>query len=98
MDGPLLVAVGTSIANLVLLVVLLAIWGRNYLLFRNQELLALCCFAVVFATENVASIGFHFGMGMRTLYADSATAVLVAVGLQTLQFVALCFLAWATLR
>lgn len=92
----LAVAVGFSVLNLVLLTALSAVWLRNYRTFRNRGVLALCCFAVLLAGENVAAVAFHLGMGM--LYADATGAVIVATGLRGLQFVALCFLTWATLR
>ncbi|WP_169924406.1 hypothetical protein [Natrinema ejinorense] len=44
----------------------------------------------------VATVAFHLSMGM--LYTDAPGAILVATGLRGLQFVALCFLTWATLR
>ncbi|MEY7849377.1 hypothetical protein AB7C87_09275 [Natrarchaeobius sp. A-rgal3] len=92
----LLIAVVLSGLNLLLLGALAAVWVRNYRTFRNRQVLALCCFAVLLAGENLAAIAFHLGMGM--LYADTVGSAVVAAGLRGLQFVALCFLTWATLR
>ncbi|ELY78629.1 hypothetical protein [Natrinema pallidum] len=92
----LALAVVFSVLNLVLLGALSAVWLYNYRTFRNRQVLALCCFAVLLAGENVAAVAFHLSMGM--LYADATGAILVATGLRGLQLVALCFLAWATLR
>ena len=92
----LAIAVAFSGSNLVLLGALSAVWLRNYRTFRNRQVLAMCCFAALLAGENVAAVAFHLSMGM--LYADAQGAILVATGLRGLQFVALCFLAWATLR
>lgn len=96
MIDPTLLAVAASAGNLLLLAALASVWLRNYRTFRNRQVLALCVFAVLLAGENAAALAFHVGMGM--LYADGGTAVLVAAALRALQFVALCFLAWATLR
>lgn len=97
MPGTLsLLAVVLSACNAALLALLALVWLRNYRTFRNRQVLALLCFALLLAGENVAAIGFHFSMSM--LYADSAWAIAVATALRGLQFVALCFLAWATLR
>lgn len=92
----LALVVAFSVLNLALLSALSAVWLRNYRTFRNRQVLALCCFAVLLAGENVAAVAFHLSMGM--LYADATGAVLAATGLRGLQFVALCFLTWATLR
>ncbi|WP_049929189.1 hypothetical protein [Halopiger goleimassiliensis] len=90
------VAVVLSALNLALLGVLATVWLRNFRTFRNGQVLALLLFALLLAGENLAALGFHLGMGM--LYADAATALLAAAALRGLQFVALCFLAWATLQ
>ncbi|WP_247003084.1 hypothetical protein [Halosolutus gelatinilyticus] len=96
MTDPTLLAVAAAGGNLLLLGVLSAVWIRNYWTFRNRQVFALCCFAALLAGENVAAIAFHLRMGM--LYAESGGAVLVAAALRVLQFVALCFLVWATVR
>ncbi|RKD94022.1 hypothetical protein [Halopiger aswanensis] len=92
----LLLAAVFSGLNLVLLGALSAVWLRNYWTFRTKQVLALCSFAALLAGENLAALAFHLGMGM--LYADATGPLLVATGLRGLQFVALCFLAWATLQ
>lgn len=92
----LLAAAVLSGLNLVLLAALSAVWLRNYWTFRSRQVLALCCFAALLGGENAAAIAFHLGMGM--LYADAIGPLVVAAGLRGLQFVALCFLTWATLR
>lgn len=93
---PMVLAVAASAGNLLLLAVLTSVWVRNYRTFRNRQVLALCCFALLLAGENAAALAFHLSMGM--LYADSGTAVLVAAILRAIQFVALCFLVWATVQ
>lgn len=45
--------------NLVLLVVLLAIWGRNYLAFRSKHALGLSVFAVLLLAENGLSLYYY---------------------------------------
>jgi len=87
---------GLAVVNLALLVVLLTVWIRNYRQFASSMVLGLIAFAVVLAVENVVTIYFAFSMAM--LYATTPTVRATVALLRTLEFVALCFLTWATLR
>lgn len=91
-----LLALVLSGCNLCLLGALAFVWLKNYRTFRNRQVLALLCFSLLLAGENVAAIAFHFSMSM--FYADATEAIVVAVVLRGLQFLALCFLTWATLQ
>lgn len=91
-----LLALVLSGCNLCLLGALAFVWLKNYRTFRNRQVLALLCFSLLLAGENVAALAFHFSVSM--FYADATEAIAVAVVLRGLQFLALCFLTWATLQ
>jgi hypothetical protein len=94
---PLLsVATVLSVLNIGLLAVLLAVWGRNYRRFGTPLTLGLVAFAVVLAVENVVAIGFFLSSGM--LYAAAPAAQTTVLAMRALQFVALAFLTYVTLR
>jgi len=96
MVDPLLVATVVSTLNIAVLAVLTAIWAKNYREFRTPLVLGLLVFGLVLLAENGVAIYFFFSMKM--LYAADST-VQSAVGvLRGMQFVALAFLAWATLQ
>jgi len=82
--------------NIALLAVLLSVWWRNYREFGTPLTLGLVAFAVVLAVENVVAIGFFFSSGM--LYAADAGAQTAVLAMRALQFVALAFLTYVTLR
>ena len=90
--------IATAFAGLsfVLLAVLSLIWIHNYREFRSPLVLGLVVFAVVLALENATAIYFFFSMQMLYV-ADSTVHTAVAI-LRGMQFVALCFLTWATLQ
>jgi hypothetical protein len=93
---PLHVATAVSALNIAVLAVLTAVWVRNYREFRTPLVLALVVFGLVLLAENGVAIYFFFSM--KLLYsADSMVHSAVAV-LRAMQFVALAFLAWATLQ
>jgi len=92
----LMAATVLSGLNVVLLVALAGIWGRNFRQFRSPMTLGLLTFAVVLAIENLVALYFFFSMGM--LYADSATAQAAVLAMRSLQFVALVVLTAVTAR
>lgn len=87
---------GLSAVNLVLLVVLLWVWVRNYRTFASTMVLGLIVFAVVLVVENLLAV--YFAFSMATLYATDPTVQAIGSLLRGLQFVALVVLTWATLR
>lgn len=87
---------GLSAVNLVLLVVLLWIWVRNYRTFASAMVLGLIVFAVVLIVENLLAV--YFAFSMATLYATDPTVQAIGSLLRALQFLALIVLTWATLR
>ncbi|WP_092633223.1 hypothetical protein [Haloplanus vescus] len=96
MTPTLTIASALSGLNIVLLAALLVVWGRNYRQFRTPLTLGLVAFASVLAVENVVAIGFFFSSDM--LYAASASAQTAVLAMRALQFVALAFLTYVTMR
>ena len=96
MTPTLTIATALSALNIGLLAVLLVVWGRNYRRFRTPLTLGLAAFAVVLAVENVVAIGFFLSSGM--LYAADASAQAAVLAMRALQFVALVFLTYVTMR
>lgn len=82
--------------NIVLLAALLTVWWRNYRAFGTPLTLGLVAFALVLAVENVVAIGFFFSSAM--LYAADASAQTAVLAMRALQFVALAFLTYVTMR
>jgi len=91
-------AIASALAglNIVLLTALLTVWWRNYRAFGTSLTLGLVAFAVVLAVENVVAIGFFVSSGM--LYAADASAQTAVLAMRALQFLALAFLTYVTLR
>jgi hypothetical protein len=93
---PLHVATAVSALNIAVLAVLTAVWVRNYREFRTPLVLALVVFGLVLLAENGVAIYFFFSMKM--LYSADAMVHSAVAVLRGMQFVALAFLAWATLQ
>jgi hypothetical protein len=96
MSPTLSTASALSGLNIALLAALLLVWLRNYRRFGTPLTLGLVAFAAVLAVENVVAIGFFFSSGM--LYAAAPTAQTTVLVMRALQFVALAFLTYVTLR
>jgi hypothetical protein len=96
MSPTLSIASALSGLNIALLAALLLVWLRNYRRFGTPLTLGLVAFAAVLAVENVVAIGFFFSSGM--LYAAAPTAQTTVLVMRALQFVALAFLTYVTLR
>ena len=96
MSTPILAATGLAAANALLLLVLTVVWVRNYRTFRTSLILGLIVFAVVMFIENAMAIGFFLSMNM--LYSGDPTVQTAVAVLRGLQFVALLFLTWVTLK
>ncbi|WP_425601072.1 hypothetical protein [Halosolutus halophilus] len=82
--------------NIVLLLVLGSVWGRNYREFRTPLTLGLLAFAAILFVENLVALSFFFSMGM--LYSGSSTAQLAVLAMRGLQFLALVFLTVVSMR
>ncbi|MFB6250367.1 MAG: hypothetical protein ABEI27_01555 [Halobellus sp.] len=94
---PLLsIAAALSVVNVALLVVVSVVWGRNYQTFQSPLTLGLLGFAAVLAVENLVALFFFFSMGM--LYTGSTLAQQTVLAMRGLQFVAVVFLTFVSMR
>lgn len=96
MSTTILVATALAGVNALFLLALSAVWLRNYRTFRSTLVLGLLAFAVVLFVENALAV--YFFLGMRMLYSGDPTVQTAVAVLRALQFAALAFLTWATLR
>lgn len=96
MSTEITIAATLSGGNLVLLVALGYVWAQNYRRFRTPLVAGLLAFSVVLAIENAVAIYFFFSSGM--FYASDPIVQQVVALLRGLQFVALAFLAYVTLK
>lgn len=96
MQPTLMMATGVAALNVGLLLLLTGVWTRNYRTFGSDMTLGLIVFGSVLLIENLTAI--YYFLSQASLYAKMepvGTAVLV---LRTLQFVALTFLTWVTMK
>ncbi|WP_049929186.1 hypothetical protein [Halopiger goleimassiliensis] len=96
MSTELTAAAILSAGNLVLLAVLTYVWVQNYRRFRTPLVAGLLAFSLVLALENAVAIYFFFSSGM--FYASDPTVQWVVALLRGLQFVALAFLSYVSLK
>lgn len=96
MTPTLTIASALAGLNIALLAALLTVWWRNYREFGTPLTLGLVAFAVVLVVENVVAIGFFLSSAM--LYAADASAQTAVLLMRALQFVALAFLTYVTMR
>jgi hypothetical protein len=96
--GPLSVG-GMVLAalNSVLLVVLLGVWVRNYRQFRSTMVLGLVGFAAILLLENLLAVYFFFA-SMAMLYSSDPLVGQVVFVMRSLQFVAVAFLTYVSVR
>jgi hypothetical protein len=88
-----------SAANVLLLLGLLAIWGRNYLTFRSKHALGLSVFALLLLLENCLSVFYYVVdpevAGLLNSAAPVAGRAMMLV--QVFELGAILFLAWIAL-
>jgi len=96
MSTQLTAATALSGLNVLMLLALSVVWIRNYLKFQSSMILGLVGFAVVLLFENVVALYFFFSMGM--LYSGSPLAQTTVLVMRCLQFVALIFLTYVTMK
>ena len=90
------VAVGV---NMVLLLALLSVWGRNYLRLRSKHTLGLLLFSLFLFGENAIALYFYLldpllSEWYSTAVPDPAWQAMVA--LHVLEAIGLAFLTWVT--
>lgn len=91
-------AIAVAGINSLLLVVLCSVWIRNYLTFKTGLTLGLLAFGVVLLIENLAAVYFFVTMGMGGLYSDTPVVGEVVLILRGLEFLALAFLTYVTVK
>jgi hypothetical protein len=96
MNTTLLIASALSGLSILLLLVLLGVWIRNYRTFRTSLTLGLIAFGGVLLVENVLAIYFFFSTSM--LYAGDPVAQRALLVLRALELFALGFLTYVTTR
>jgi hypothetical protein len=84
--------------NVVLLVVLVAIWGRNYREFNSKHALGLVLFGLMLLAENVLAFYYYvLDPNVATLLNSAAPiAGRAMMSVQVLELLALLFLTWVT--
>ncbi|EMA39586.1 hypothetical protein [Halococcus hamelinensis] len=90
-----------SALNVLFLLVLAYIWGRNYLRFRSKHTLGLLVFAVLLLAENALAIYFFaFHHGLTAWVTDPSLVPPLAqeamLALRVLEFGGVAFLTWVT--
>jgi len=84
--------------NVVLLVVLVGIWGRNYREFGSKHALGLALFGVLLLAENVLAFYYYVLDPQVATLLNSAAPVAgrAMMSVQVLELAALAFLTWIT--
>ena len=96
MSTTLTMATALSGLNILLLVVLTAVWVRNYRTFESTLTLGLIAFGAGLLLENALAIYFFFSTTM--LYSGDQTVQTAILLLRSLQFVSIVFLTYVTLQ
>ncbi|WP_336359826.1 hypothetical protein [Haladaptatus sp. ZSTT2] len=96
MGTELLIASTLAGLNIILLAALTFVWARNYRTFRTNTILGLIAFGAVMLVENAVALYFFFTMQM--FYGSDPTVQGAVAVLRALQFVALVFLTWVTVK
>lgn len=97
METPAIGGVLLAVLNSVLLVVLGAVWTQNYREFGSNMVLGLVAFSAVLLLENLLAIYFFFD-SMTSLYTADPLVGSVVLVMRSLQFVAVGFLTYVTLK
>lgn len=90
------IATTFSALTVVLLAILTVVWVNNYRTFRSTLILGLIAFSAVLLVENLVAIYYFFSMSM--LYAGDPAIERVVTLLRVLQFLAVLFLTYVTLK
>jgi len=91
------IAAGFSAVTVVLLLVLTAVWMRNYREFRTPLVLGLVLFCLLLLVENTASLYFYF-VADEMFYVDEPTIGTLIAVLRGLELVAVAVFTYVTLE
>ena len=97
MTSALAVGAAMSALSAALLVVLAGVWIREYRSVRTPLILGMVAFVLVLLIENSVALYFYF-VTMENLYVDDPSVRALIAVLRSLQFVALLFLTYVSLR
>jgi hypothetical protein len=86
-----------AVLNSILLLVLGAVWLQNYREFKSNMILGLVAFSGVLLVENLLAIYFFFD-SMTSLYTADPLVGQVVLVMRILQFVAVAFLTYVTVK
>ncbi|MFB6233254.1 MAG: hypothetical protein ABEH61_03250 [Haloarculaceae archaeon] len=90
-------AIGLAGVNAALLGVLGGVWLRNYRRFQSGLVLGLVAFSAALLVENLVAVVFFLD-SMTMFYASDPLVGRIVFVMRTLEFVAIAFLAYVTLR
>jgi hypothetical protein len=96
MSTTLTIATALSGLSILLLVVLTAVWVRNYRTFESTLTLGLIAFGAAMLLENALAIYFFFSTTM--LYSGDPVVQTAILALRSLQLVAIAFLTYVTVK
>jgi len=96
MNTNLMIATALSGLSILLLLVLISVWVRNYRTFRSALILGLLGFGAVLLVENLLALYFFFSTNM--LYAGDPFAQQMLLVLRTLQVTAISLLTYVTMK
>lgn len=85
--------------NVVLLVALCGLWGRNYAAFRTKHTLGLLVFATFLLAENAVALYYYQADPMLSVWFSTAVPAVAWRAMLTLHIfeaVGLAFLTWVT--
>ena len=93
-------ASAATVINILLLLVLIGIWGRNYRTFKSKHALGLVIFGVFLLAQNVLTFNYYVLNSQVAAYlaAEDPIAGRAMMFVALLQTLALVFLTWVTLE
>ena len=97
MGSPAIGGMALAVLNSALLLVLGAVWLQNYREFKSNMILGLVAFSGVLLVENLLAIYFFFD-SMTSLYTADPLVGQVVLVMRILQFVAVAFLTYVTVK
>lgn len=93
------VARAATALNVVLLLALATVWGRNYLRFRSKHTVGFLVFALLLLAENVMALYYYLIDPDLSVWFSTAVPTIAwqaMMSLHVLEFAALLFLTWVT--
>jgi len=100
-DSPWLTAASAAtVVNILLLLVLLSVWVRNYQKFKSKHALGLSIFGLFLLAENLLTFNYYVINSQVAAYlaAEDPIAGRAMMFVALLQTIALAFLTWITLE